>query len=103
MRIMLDECIAPRASRLLIDALKLHRPPYEAQFLVDFMGAQGAHDVDWTKILAEQGDWIVITADSGKARGEKAKLKGPPLHLVLPHRKITGFFLAGKMAQRSGF
>jgi hypothetical protein len=103
MRIMLDECIAPRASRVLIDILKLHKPPLEARFLVDHVGAQGALDYSWTKELEEQGDWIVITSDNGRSRGERSRLKGPPLHLVLPARKITGFFMAGRMAQRCGF
>jgi hypothetical protein len=92
-----------RASRLVIDALKLHKPPIYAVFLEDFLGAKGGLDVDWTKVLMEEGGWCVITADNGMARGRKAGLRGPPLHLILPARRIPGFFLAGKMASRPGF
>jgi hypothetical protein len=103
MRFILDECMTLKASQLLIAALKLHKPPIEAQFLEHYLGSKGGLDVDWTKKLEEEGDWCVITCDNGRERGEKARLKGPPLHLICPYRKITGFFLSGKMAQRSGF
>lgn len=103
MRFMLDECMTKRASYLLVEALKLHKPPIESYFLEDHFGAKGLHDGDWTKELEKEGGWSVITCDMGRIRGEKAKLKGPPLHLILPFRKITGFFLSGRMASRSGF
>lgn len=103
MRVMLDECMTTRASRLLVEALKLHKPPVEAHFLEDYLGAKGLLDADWTSQLAQEGDWCVITCDYLHPRGSKAKAKGPPLHLILPSRRITGFFFAGKIAALSAF
>jgi PIN like domain len=103
MRVMLDECMTLRASRILIAALAIHKPPIEAHFLVDYLRTQGALDVDWAEQLQAEGDWCVITCDYRTPRGQKARAKGPPLHLILPHRKITGFFLGGKIATFSGF
>jgi hypothetical protein len=100
---MLDECMTLRASNLVINALALHKPPIEAFFLENYLGAKGVLDPDWAESLAEDGDWRVITCDSQKPRGEKAKLKGPPLHLILPAKKITGFFLGGSIPNRPGF
>lgn len=102
MKVMLDECMTLRASRLVIDALQLHKPPIHAIFLEEYLGQKGGLDVDWTKLLMEEGGWCVVTCDNGKAKGAKARLRGPPLHLILPARRITGFFLAGKMASRPG-
>lgn len=103
MKIMLDECMPPKASRLLRDMLLLNKPPIEAALLEDYLGCKGGLDCDWVKLLEEEGDWYVVSADTGKMRGAKAKLRGPPLHLILPARNVTGFFLSGKIAQRSGF
>jgi hypothetical protein len=103
MKFMLDECMTLRASRLIIEALKIHKPPVESIFLEDYLGARGIRDVDWAEVLADEGGWQVITCDSKKPRGQKAKLKGPPLHLILPAKKITGFFLSGSMASQPGF
>lgn len=103
MKPMLDECMPPKASRLFASMLLLNKPPIEATFLEDYLGEKGQWDCDWTKLLQDEGGWYVVTADNGKARGTKAKLKGPPLHLILPARGITGFFLAGNAPQRSGF
>ncbi len=108
---MLDECLTLRASHLIIDALRLYKcePPIQVEFLEEHFkpdGTQigkGAWDVDWTKILAEEGGWSVITCDSGRSRGERARLKGPPLQLILPARRITGFFMSGAMSSYSGF
>ena len=112
---MLDECVAPKSARLLVQALKLHKPPIESQFLEDWIKAlpssqegatlpyQGAHDADWTVPLKQQDDWCVVSCDTGKSRGEIARTKGPPLHLILPAQKITGYFLGGKIANHSGF
>jgi hypothetical protein len=106
---MLDECMTLRASHLLINALEIHKPPIKAEFLEEHFKVdgtaigKGALDPDWAKVLADEGDWCVITCDSKKPKGERAKLKGPPLHLILPARKITGFFLTGSMASASGF
>jgi hypothetical protein len=103
MRVMLDECMTTRASRLVVDALKLHKPPIEAHFLEDYLGAKGSLDTDWTQTLADEGGWCVITCDYRNPRGAKARSKGPPLHLILPSRKVTGFFFGGKIAGVSGF
>lgn len=115
MKIMIDECVAPKSARLFIKALELHKPPMEAYFLEDWARAldgnqsgdklplRGALDSDWSAILQQQGDWAVVSCDNGKARGEVARTKGPPLHLILPARKITGFFLGGTISSRSGF
>src|SRR5690348_11614057 len=103
MRIMLDECMTTKASRLVVDALKFHKPPVEAWYLEDYLGQKGALDIDWTQQLSIDGDWCVITCDHLNPRGSKAKSKGPPLNLILPARKITGFFFGGKMAAASGF
>jgi hypothetical protein len=106
---MLDECLTLRASHLIIRALELHKPPIHAEFLEEHFrtdGAtigKGAWDVDWAKTLEEGGDWSVITCDSKRPKGERAKLKGPPLHLILPSRRITGFFMGGKMPNFPGF
>jgi hypothetical protein len=112
-KIMLDECLTLRASHLVIDAMKLYKTadgrPIQVEFLEEHFRSdgspigKGAWDVDWARILAEEGEWSVITCDSRKPRGERAKLKGPPLHLILPKRKITGFFMSGKTASYPGF
>jgi len=52
--------------------------------------------------LTPPEDWIVITADAGKT-GPKIHAKGPPLHLILPNKRIRAFFLSGKrLTQISG-
>jgi hypothetical protein len=108
---MLDECVTKRASHLIIDAMELykHEPPIQAEFLEEHFSrdgspiGKGAWDVDWARTLEEEGDWSVITCDSQQPRGERARLKGPPLHLILPARHITGFFMSAKVASYSGF
>jgi len=103
MKIMLDECMPPKASRLVVALLKLHKPPIEASFLADYMGKPGSADPDWANRLAHEGEWCVVTCDYKRPQGAKARAKGPPLHLILPSRKITAFFLGGKIAQADGF
>jgi hypothetical protein len=103
MKVMLDECMSPRASRVIVDALKIHKPPVEAHLLEDYLNAKGALDSDWAERLGNEGGWCVITSDYRIPRGQAARSKGPPLHLILPARKITGFFLGGKIASSSGF
>jgi hypothetical protein len=103
MKVMFDECMGTKASRLLVEAFKLHKPPIESQFLEDYLHQKGTWDLDWSKLLADEGGWCVVTTDYQTPRGAKARLKGPPLHIILPARGITGFFLAGKIAQRTGF
>ncbi|HVT90597.1 MAG TPA: hypothetical protein VHD56_17210 [Tepidisphaeraceae bacterium] len=104
MKLMIDECMGAKASRLVAGLLGLHKPePIEAHFLTDYIGSSGTFDCDWSARLAQEGNWCVISCDYKKPTGQKAKSKGPPLHLILPNRKIIGFFLAGKMAQLSGF
>jgi hypothetical protein len=93
MKVMLDECITRRCADAISDYLKLSG--IESHFLIDFMGAQGALDVQWTQLLQPPADWIVITGDSGSG-SPRAHAKGPPLHLILPRHGITGFFLWGK-------
>ena len=100
---MLDECMTQKASRLVVQGLQLYKPPIHGEFPEDYFGFKGALDIDWTKQLQAEGDWSVITTDIGRQRGNQARLKGPPLHLILPARNITGIFLSGKMAQRGGF
>jgi hypothetical protein len=95
MQVMLDECITRKCSHAVIEYLRLIRPPVKAHFLIDFMGAQGALDWDWSRKLVPRGDWIVISSDSGKS-GPRVHAKGPPLHLILPQLGITSFFLGGK-------
>lgn len=102
-KVMLDECMGCQGSRLAASLFELHKPPVHAEWLNDFLGRQGSLDVDWTQIIQSQGGWIVVSCDKGKQRGEKARLKGPPLHLICPARKITAFFLGGKASNRSGF
>jgi hypothetical protein len=102
MKIMFDECMPPKASRLAAGLLALSKPPIKAHFLADYLGP-GLYDSDWTKRLADETNWCVVTCDYRNPTGSKAKAKGPPLHLILPSRQITGFFLGGKIAQASGF
>ncbi len=102
MKVMLDECITRKCAHVIIEFWKLHSPPVEAQFLVDFLGAQGALDCDWCELLTPPSDWIVISSDCGKS-GPRIHAKGPPLHLILPKIGITGFFLGGKtLTQATG-
>ncbi len=108
MKIMLDECMGLRTSRSLKHFFDLYKPPdpdppIHTEFLLDFLKQKTALDVDWSKILADEGGWVVISCDYKSPKGAKAKLKGPPLHLILPYRKITGFFFAEKIAQCTGF
>src|SRR5579859_553346 len=102
MKIMLDECMPSKASHLLVDLLKLSKVSVSAHYLETYLG-KGSLDKDWAKLLAAEGGWSVVTCDNGRARGERTKLKGPPLQLILPARGITGFFLSAKMSQASGF
>jgi len=52
-------------------------------------------DVDWSALLVPAEEWIVITGDSGSS-GPRIHANGPPLHIILPERKICGFYLCGK-------
>jgi hypothetical protein len=94
-KVMLDECVTKHCARVVIEYLKLQNPPVESHFLLDFMGTQGALDCDWTTKLVPPEDWIVLSSDAGRS-GPRIHAKGPPLHLILPRRKITAFFLRGK-------
>jgi len=103
MKVMLDECLSLRASRVIVDALQIHKPPVETHLLEDYLNTKGALDSDWAEHLEAEGGWCVITTDYRTPRGHVARSKGPPLHLILPARKITAFFLTGKIASMSGF
>jgi hypothetical protein len=92
-----------RASRLFAKSLEIHKPPLAGAFLPDYLRTTGALDVDWTGQLANEGGWSVITTDYKNPKGTAARLKGPPLNILLPERGITGFFFAGRIATRSGF
>ena len=94
MKVMLDECITKKCAHVVIDYLSLLWPPIEAHFLIDFMGKQGARDCEWPLLCNPSEEWMVITQDCGKAP-PRIHAKGPPLHLILPRRKITAFFLSG--------
>jgi hypothetical protein len=103
MKFMIDECMGTKSSRLLAGLMGIHKPPIEAHFLEDYLKTKGTYDIDWTEILEREGGWSVVTCDHRSPQGTKAKSKGPPLNLILPARKITGFFLSGRMAQKPGF
>jgi hypothetical protein len=94
-KVMLDECITKHCAHVIIEFLKLQRPAIDSHFLLDFMGVQGSLDCDWTTRLIPPEEWIVISSDSGRS-APRIHAKGPPLHLILPRRRITGFFLRGK-------
>ena len=99
---MLDDCITKKCAHVIIEFLKLHpQTVSEAHFLIDFIGKQGSLDVDWTTLLVPPEGWIVITGDSGSS-SPRVHVKGPPLHLILPKRGITGFFLCGKSLTQIG-
>lgn len=94
--VLLDECVNKRPSRVIKEFLSLHKPPIRGEFLLDlFGGKQGLKDEDWSTIFNEDKNWIVITADSS-IRSPRVRIKGTPLHLVLPTQGITSFFLSGK-------
>jgi len=102
LKVMLDECITKKCAYAIIEFLKLHKPPVEAFFLLDFVKKQGVLDVDWSALLTPPSEWIVITGDSG-ASSPRIHAKGPPLQLILPDRGICGFYLCGKsLTQATG-
>lgn len=92
---MLDECVTKKCAHTISEFLNLSHPPIESHFLVTYMGRHGSHDCDWTLTLTPPEEWIVISSDAGRS-GPRIHAKGPPLHLILPRRKITSFFLRGK-------
>jgi hypothetical protein len=92
---MLDECITQKCARIVAEYIKLNHEVSEAHFLCDYLGDQGALDCDWTELLKPPEEWIVISSDCGRS-GPRIHAKGPPLPIILPQKKITGFFLGGK-------
>jgi hypothetical protein len=76
--------------------LRLHKPkPVESAWLVDWLSAKGIADDQWVPRAAEEGDWIVLTADKGR--------ESPRLNYLLPAYKVTGIFMGGKIPNLSGY
>ena len=102
-KVMFDENMGKQASGLLSSLLALHRPPVTSAWLNTYLQREGALDSDWVTRLADEGGWVIVSCDAGRARGGRASLRGPPLHLIAPARGVTAFILAGKIANASGF
>ncbi len=97
LKIILDECFGPSAAGAIIGFLQAYTPPVEAGYLPSIRSETDRLDVDWTRGAAS--NWIVVSVESGNAKQKKSHILGPPLHLILPAREITGIFMTGKLSQ----
>lgn len=98
MKILADECIGPKTTRIAADLLARAKPnPITLVHWLDKFTKEEKRDDKWAEILASDGGWIVLTKDTGQ------KKRGPPLQLILPRKKVTGIFFTRGRAQASGF
>jgi hypothetical protein len=93
-KLLLDECVGPRASAAIAAVLSLSKQKTEVVHMHDFEG-RGAADQSWVIRAAKEG-WFVITKDSGKRQD------GPPLQLILPAYGVRAAFMHRKLPQRPG-
>jgi hypothetical protein len=97
MRILLDECVTQAAAIVISQFLEMDADVEEALFSLDFFKRPGVKDHTIATELASLGDWYVVTADRDKKRKSKQKraADGPPLHLILPQKRISAVYMSG--------
>jgi hypothetical protein len=72
MRLFFDECCSPRLPRDLKEFFEIDYPDLQVAHLRDWYNP-GNPDSTWLENLKQDGDWIVVTQDSGK-QSNKDKL-----------------------------
>ena len=96
MKLLIDECLAPRAFKALAGLVNTLREPPQCVHLLE-RWPPGTLDPVWVPVIAKESGWIVVTCDNGRAPDRA------PLDKLLPELKVTGLFLSPKAAQYSGF
>lgn len=92
MRIFFDECVSPklvRALREIEDLPSRQLVPRKEKF----SGTENKLDEDWIRVLGEEGDWVIVSADLAIPRGGVTKL-------AWKQANLTSYFLAGDFAGR---
>ncbi|MFN0011562.1 MAG: hypothetical protein ACKVS8_07950 [Phycisphaerales bacterium] len=96
MKLFIDECLAPKTFKALAALVAFDKEPVKIEHLLDRF-RPGTRDDIWAAHLQAEPGWIAVTVDSGGVND------GVPAPIILPKCRITGVFLARKLAQASGF
>ena len=84
MKFFVDNCLAPRMARAFNE---IGKPDQSFVHLREHPGLKPTStDIEWIKLLAKEGDWIILTKD-------KNIMKKPVEKAAFEQAKLTGFFL----------
>ncbi|HZM01689.1 MAG TPA: hypothetical protein VFC44_01585 [Candidatus Saccharimonadales bacterium] len=68
-KLLVDECLAPRVVEDLEKMLKWDSPPPQIRHLTEYF-KRGTRDDSWIPEIANEG-WVILSADRGKKSGPK--------------------------------
>lgn len=92
MRFFLDNCISIRYARALRELAEVQN--YDIQHLREKFDAENTKDPEWIGVLAEEGDWVIV---SGDPRITKGRVERAAWH----ESGLTAFFFSDGWASRS--
>jgi hypothetical protein len=98
-KLFFDECCAKRLARKIVEIYKECYPNLETKHLTDYFET-GDDEGEFLPLLAEEKNWIVVTADRGK---DPKKVKMPIVcaRLGITHISLTSDLVnAGYKAQK---
>ena len=73
-RFLFDECLGrPVVERQIVDSLKLYGADADVTHLCSKF-PPGTKDIKWIPAIAQEGGWVVVTADRGKHSKKDEKL-----------------------------
>ena len=92
MRVLFDECVSTRLVRALREIEE--RPGVTLISHEDRFGSTHRLDPEWIRALGEEGDWVIVSADTEIPRGSVTRL-------AWREANLTSYFLASRFAERN--
>jgi PIN like domain len=91
-RVLFDECVSTRLVRALREIEE--RPGVILASHEEKFASTHRLDRDWIRALGEEGDWVIVSADTEITRGSVTRL-------AWREANLTSYFLAGRFAERN--